>query len=123
MANMTDPALFESQYRAGLDVLAASAATRDAQIHVSGIPPIYWLWTAKRNNVWCRLFAWPFVPCENLLDNPEDDCANSASRFDPDNDYAGDGVNCRRRKQIHRIIRETYNPIMRDVMDEYMQAG
>jgi lysophospholipase L1-like esterase len=123
MAAMTDPALFESRYRAGLDVLAASPATRDAQIHVSGIPAIYWLWNAKRNNFWCRVFAWPFVPCENLLDDPEDDCASSASRLDPDNDYPGDGADCQRRKEFHRIIRDTYNPILRDVLDEYIQSG
>ncbi|NNJ95465.1 MAG: hypothetical protein HKP57_12010 [Halobacteria archaeon] len=123
MAAMTDPGLFESQYRAGLDVLAASPVTRDAQIHVSGIPAIYFLWSAKHNNFWCRVFAWPFVPCENLLDNPDNDCANSTSKFDPDNDYPGDGVNCLRRKQFHRIIRDTYNPILRDVLDEYIQSG
>jgi hypothetical protein len=66
---MTDPGLFEASYRAGLDVLASSDATRNAQIHVSGLPAIYWLWNAKRDVLWCRFFAWPFVPCENLLDN------------------------------------------------------
>ena len=35
---MTDPALFETQYRAGLNVLAASDATKHAYIHVSSIP-------------------------------------------------------------------------------------
>jgi len=123
MATMTDPALFESQYRAGLDVLAASPVTRDAQIHVSGIPAIYWLWNAKHNNSWCKVFAWRFVPCENLLDNPDDDCASSVSRNDPDIDDPGDGGDCLRRKQFHRIIRDTYNPILRDVLDEYVQAG
>ncbi|MGB5259359.1 MAG: SGNH/GDSL hydrolase family protein [Gammaproteobacteria bacterium] len=123
MAAMTDPALFESRYRAGLDVLAASPVTQHAQIHVSGIPAIYWLWNAKRNNFWCKVFAWPFVPCQNLLDNPDDDCASSTSRNDPDNDYPGDGGNCLRRKQFHRIIRDAYNPILRNVLDEYVQAG
>lgn len=123
MATMTDPALFESQYRAGLDVLAASPVTRDAQIHVSGIPAIYWLWNAKHNNSWCKVFAWRFVPCENLLDNPDDDCASNVSRNDPDIDDPGDGGDCLRRKQFHRIIRDTYNPILRDVLDEYVQAG
>jgi lysophospholipase L1-like esterase len=123
LADMTNPAQFEVQYRAGLDVLAASAATRQAQIHVSGIPAIYWLWNAKRGSWWCRLFVWPFVPCQNLLKNPDDDCANSASRNDPDHDYSGDGPNCQRRKQFHRIIRDTYNPILRDVLAEYRQSG
>lgn len=120
---MTDPGLFESYYRAGLDVLAASDATRTAQIHVSGIPAIYWLWNAKRNVFWCRVFAWPFVPCENLLDNPADDCENSASREDPENVYPGDGANCRRRKEFHSIIRDTYNTILRDVLVEYRESG
>ncbi len=91
LSAMTDPGLFETQYRAGLDVLASSEATRLAQIHVSGIPAIYWLWNAKRGDFVCRVFKWPFVPCQNLLDNPNDDCASSASRNDPDNDYPGDG--------------------------------
>jgi len=106
-----------------LDVLASSNATRNAQIHVSGIPAIYWLWNAKRGVFWCRVFAWPFVPCENLLDNPADDCESSASREDPDNIYSGDGINCRRRKELHDIIRDTYNPILRDVLDEYRTTG
>jgi len=116
---MTDPGLFEVHYRAGLDVLAANNATRNAQIHVSGIPAIYWLWNAKQSVFWCSVFVWPFVPCENLLDNPADDCESSSSREDPDNIYPGDGTNCRRRKELHEIIRDTYNPILRDVLDEY----
>ena len=123
LSAMTDPAQFETQYRAGLDVLAASEATRQAQIHVSGIPAIYWLWNAKRGVFWCRVFAWPFVPCQNLLKNPADDCVSGASRNDPDNDYSGDGSNCLRRKQFHRLIRDTYNPILRDVLEEYRQSG
>jgi hypothetical protein len=90
---------------------------------VSGIPAIYWLWNAKRNDFWCRVFVWPNVPCENLLDNPSDDCVSGTSREDPDNDYPGDGTNCQRRKEFHRIIRDTYNPILRDVLEEYRASG
>jgi len=122
LAEMTDPAVFEAQYRAGLDVLAASDATRTARIHVSGIPAIYWLWNAKYNITWCRL-AWSAVPCENLLDNPSNDCISAASRTDPDNDYPGDGPNCLRRKDFHRTIRDTYNPILQTVLDEYRLSG
>jgi len=113
IAEMTDPTMFETQFKAGLDVLAASDATRNAHIHVSGIPAIYWLWNAKYSNFWCRVFVWPFVPCKNLLDNPADDCASSVSRQDPDNDYTGDGPDCQRRKQFHRIVREDYNSTLR----------
>jgi len=120
---MTDPVDFENQYRAGLDILAASAETSSAYIHVSSIPAIYWLWNAKRNIFWCRIFAWPFVPCENLLDNPGDDCASNASRLDPDNVYEGDGENCIRRKEFHAKIRDIYNPILRDVLKEYRDNG
>lgn len=123
MGAMTNPGLFEAYYRAGLEVLASSNATRNAQIHISGIPAIYWLWNAKRSVTWCRIFVWPFVPCENLLDNPSDDCESSISREDPDNVYPGDGSNCRRRKLLHAIIRDTYNPILRDVLDEYRSSG
>jgi lysophospholipase L1-like esterase len=123
LADMTNPAQFEAQYRAGLDVLAASAVTRQAQIHVSGIPAIYWLWVAKRGELQCWLIKWPFVPCQNLLKNPGDDCASGTSRNDPDHDYPNDGPNCLRRKQFHRIIRDTYNPILRDVLEEYRQSG
>lgn len=123
LGSMTDPAIFEAQYRAGLDVLAANDTTNKAQIHVSGLPAIYWLWNSKRNVLWCRLIAWPFVPCENLLDNPADDCVSTASREDPDNVYSGDGANCQRRKEFHRLIRDTYNPIIRDVLAEYRNAG
>jgi lysophospholipase L1-like esterase len=123
LAEMTDPGEFEVEYRAGLDVLASSEITRTAQIHVSGLPAIYWLWNAKRGSWWCRLFAWPFVPCENLLDNPGDDCANSASREDPDTIYPGDGSDCVRRKQFHAAIRDPYNPILRRVVEEYRETG
>ncbi len=123
MGEMTDPALFEAQYRAGLDVLASSSATRSAQIHVSGLPAIYWLWNAKRSNFFCRVFIWPLVPCENLLDNPADDCENDVARQDPDTVYPGDGANCQRRKALHASIRDTYNPILRDVLDEYRTSN
>jgi len=122
-ASMTNPAIFESQYRAGLDVLSGNTVTRNAQVNVSGIPDIYWLWVAKRDVLWCRVFVWPFVPCENLLDSPTDDCESSASSNDPDNVYPGDGSNCLRRKEFHRLIRDTYNPILRDVVAEYRDSG
>ena len=118
MGAMTDPGMFEAHYRAGLDVLASSGATRNAQIHVSGLPAIDWLWNARRGSFWCRVFAWPFVPCENLLDGAADDCESGISREDPDNIYPGDGSNCQRRKGLHRIIRDTYNPILRDVLED-----
>lgn len=120
---MTDKALFEAQYRAGLDLLAASAATRSATIHVSSIPAIYWLWNAKRGDFLCRVFVWPLVPCQNLLDNPTDDCASSASRLDPDEIYPGDGSNCIRRKNFHARIRDEYNPILQSVLEEYRLSG
>ena len=119
LADMTDPGLFESQYRAGLDVLASPVFNDTVNVHISGIPDIYWLWNAKRDSFWCRTFAWPFVPCQNLLANAADDCESSASREDPDTVYAGDGANCQRRKAFHAEIRDTYNPILRDVLAEY----
>jgi len=120
---MTNPVLFADQYRVGLDELAGSELTRYANIHVSSIPAIYWLWNAKRNSFWCRTFAWPFVPCENLLDSPADDCASTASRLDPDTIYEGDGDNCIRRKEFHAKIRDIYNSILRDVLKEYIDDG
>jgi cysteine-rich repeat protein len=121
--SMTDQVLFEEQYRAGLDVLANSALTSSADIHVSSLPAIYWLWNAKMSNWWCRLFVWPNVPCENLLDHPADDCASTVSRLDPDTIYPGDGSNCIRRKTFHAKIRDIYNPILRDVLQEYKDTG
>ena len=123
MSQMTDTALFEAQFRAGLDVLAASNATHNARILVSGIPAIYWLWNARYSNFVCRVFVWPFVPCQNLLDNPADDCADSISRQDPDTVHPGDGANCQRRKEFHRIVRDDYNTVLRDVTEEYRQGG
>jgi cysteine-rich repeat protein len=123
MAEMTDPAVFESQYRAGLDQLSGLSFNDLVNIHISGIPDIYWLWNAKRGNFACRAFIWPFVPCQNLLANAADDCASAASREDPDNVYPGDGANCQRRKAFHAEIRDTYNPILRDVLAEYQAAN
>jgi GDSL-like Lipase/Acylhydrolase len=121
--DMTDPAQFEIQYRLGLDVLAASAATRDAYIHISGIPAIYWLWNAKRTDFLCRFIIWQFVPCENLLDRPANDCGSNNSELDPDTIHPDDGDNCIRRKQFHAQIRDIYNPILRDMLLEYRMDG
>mgnify|MGYP002065466435 CR=1 FL=1 len=70
LAEMTDPALFEAQYRDGLDILAQAPFSETLNLLISGVPDIYWLWNAKRTSLYCRLIAWPFVPCQNLLDNP-----------------------------------------------------
>lgn len=121
--SMTPPEEFESQYCAGLDVLAGSTATRNAYIHVSGIPAIYWLWEAMRNNDWCRFVAWPFVPCQNLLDDHINDCGSNNSHLDPDSIHADDGPECIRRKQFHAKIRDIYNPILKDVLKEYKDDG
>ena len=123
LAEMTDPVLFEDQFKAGLDVLAGSDLTRTAQVHVSGLPAIYWLWNAKRSTFWCYAIVWPFVPCENLLAGDRNDCESSTSREDPDMIYPGDGNNCVRRKLFHAAIRDTYNPILRRVLEEYRETG
>lgn len=123
MAGMTNPATFEAQYRAGLDVLANSPFTSTLNLQVASIPDIYWLWNAKRTNFICSAVIWPFVPCQNLLANSGDDCASSASREDPDTIYPGDGANCQRRKAFHAAIRDTYNPILEDVLSEYQGNG
>jgi len=120
---MTDPGVFEMQFRAGLDELAGSELTRLSQIHVSGLPAIYWLWEAKRSTFWCYAIVWPFVPCENLLEGDRNDCESSTSRQDPDMIYPGDGSNCVRRKQFHAAIRDTYNPALRRVVEEYRESG
>ena len=59
---MTDPDVFEAQYRAGLDVLAASDATKNAYIHVSSISAIYWLWNAMREDNWSKTLFLDFIP-------------------------------------------------------------
>ena len=123
MDAMTDPAAFELQYRAGLDVLSSSPFTQTLNLQVSGIPAIYWLWNAKRSDFMCRAFIWPFVPCENLLSSASNDCADAASVENPDVIYAGDGPNCQRRKEFHARIRDVYNPILRDVLAEYRVGG
>jgi cysteine-rich repeat protein len=122
LASMTDIGLFEDQFRAGLDVLAASETTRLATIHISSLPAIYWLWESRANTspwTWCRLFAWPNVPCQNLLASSSDDCDGIASREDPDTIYPGDGANCQRRKQFHARIRDEYNVVLQEVVTEY----
>ena len=123
LESMTPPEQFESQYRAGLDVLAASSSTKTAYIHVTSIPAIYWLWQVKRQNTWCRLIAWPFVPCQNLLENPDNDCGAGDSDLDPDTIHVDDGPNCIRRKRFHAKIRDIYNPILKKVLQEYIDTG
>ena len=119
LAAMTAPDQFEAQYRAGLEILASNPMPETANLLISGIPAIYWLWEAKRDDFWCRAFAWPFVPCENLLQNAANDCISSESAQNPDVFYDGDGSNCVRRKQFHALIRDEYNTILSDVLAEY----
>jgi len=123
LEEMTPPDQFELLYRAGLDVLANSSVTQNAYIHVSSIPAIYWLWASMRGNDWCRLVAWPFVPCQNLLAKPENDCGVGGSHLDPDVIHPDDGLNCRRRKIFHARIRDVYNPILKRVLTEYKSDG
>ena len=44
ISDMTDPAIFEADLRQGLDILTGSPATKTAEIHLSSLPDIYWLW-------------------------------------------------------------------------------
>lgn len=120
--DMTSAVDFEYFYRAGLDTLAGAVETRDARIHISAIPSIYWLWEALRNDEWC-LFTWQFVPCDSLLANPINDCGTGDSYLDPDTIHEDDGPNCVRRKKFHAMIRDVYNPILRDVLQEYIADG
>jgi lysophospholipase L1-like esterase len=119
---MTPPAEFESYLRAGLDVLASSQKTKDAIVHVSSIPAIYWLWESLKNNEECQK-AWQFVPCQNLLENPINDCGAGQSHLDPDTIHADDGPHCIRRKTVHARIRDIYNPILKNVVKEYADSG
>lgn len=121
--SMTSLDTFETQYRTGLNVLASAPLPESVNLHISGIPDIYWLWNAKRDNLWCRTFAWPFVPCQVLLKNAGDDCASDVSRENPDMYYAGDGPNCQRRKDFHARIRDDYNTILSSVLAEYQANG
>jgi len=123
MSAMTDPALFDQQFRNGLDVLAASPATQNARIDVLSIPAIYWLWNAKYSSNTCRFIWFLGSVCQSLLSGANDDCASATSRLDPDNDYAGDGSNCHRRKLFHRAIRNDYNPRLHDAVQEYHANG
>jgi len=122
LEDMTPAEQFERQYRSGLDALAASNATKKAHIQVSGIPAIYWLWVAMRKNIWC-LLVWNFVPCENLLSEPKNDCGTDDSYLDPDTIHIDDGPDCVRRKTFHARIQGVYNPILRDVLQEYIDDG
>lgn len=122
LESMPSAAEFENNYRAGLDVLAGSTTTRTAVIHVSSIPAIYWLWQALYNNDWCRI-AWQLVPCQNMLGNPVNDCGAGQSYLDPDTIHGDDGPNCRRRKTVHARIRDIYNPILNNVLNEYIKNG
>lgn len=119
IGSMTSAADFERYFRDGLDLLATSPATRESVIHVSSIPSIYWLWESLHNDDWCKI-AWNFVPCANMLADPVNDCASSQSTIDPDNIYPGDGPHCIRRKQVHAIIKNRYNPILKNVVSEYV---
>ena len=120
---MISTAVFETQLRAGLDVLANSPATSEAVVHVSGIPAIYWLWEARKDTLLCPAI-WTFVPCQNLLgridaSSPEDDCASVLSSQTPDLIFSGDGPNCRNRKAFHAAIRDDFNPVLEAVVAEY----
>jgi hypothetical protein len=57
------------------------------------------------------------------LANPTNDCASGNSDLDPDTIHPNDGPNCRRRKEFHAAIRDDYNRILRDVLQEYKESG
>lgn len=124
LAAMTDPVLFEAQYRSGLDKLAGSPVTRTARIDVFSIPAIYWLWNAKYTSSSCRFIWFLGSVCQSLLGGANNVCVSDASRLDPDHDY-GDAADsdCHRRKLFHRAIRDTYNPILQNVLQEYIDGG
>jgi lysophospholipase L1-like esterase len=119
LSDMTPAGEFEDQFRAGLDILASSPATKNARIHVSAIPSLYWLWVALKDDKLCKL-VWQLVPCQNLLENAVDDCGTADSAYDPDVIHDDDGANCIRRKQFHAVIRDVYNPILKNVLQEYI---
>lgn len=122
ISSMTSPQDFEYYYRRGLDILASASETRFSIIQVSSLPAIYWLWESLSQNDWCNI-AWLFVPCENLLDNPGNDCGVENSSKFPDTIRHDDGPNCVRRKTIHALIRDIYNPILENVLNEYIETG
>jgi len=122
---MTDPDQFGLQFRAGLQTLADSPATRNARIDVISIPAIYWLWNAKYSSSWCR-FVWSFASvCQALLNNANERCVSDASRLDPDNNDYGDGPDsaCYHRKEFHIAIRDEYNPKLHDAVQEFHDNG
>jgi len=125
LAEITAPALFEAQYRSGLNALAGSPATRNARIDVISIPAIYWLWHAKHSSFTCR-FIWAIGGvCQALLSGANTGCVSTASELDPDQNDYGDlpGSACYRRKQLHAAIRDIYNPILQNVLQEYINNG
>jgi lysophospholipase L1-like esterase len=121
--NMTPKQDFEDAFILGLEALRASDATRNAHINVVGIPAIYWLWEAKRRDLLCSLLIWPFVPCQNLLYRPANDCGANDSSQDPDTIRPDDGLNCVRRKNFHKSIRDDYNEILARVVALYRTNG
>jgi lysophospholipase L1-like esterase len=121
---MTDLEQFEHDYTEGLEILAGAESTKNAEIHVYGIPSIYWLWIAKKSSWWCRtVWAGGDICLALLLDSNNDDCESIASRDNPDNNYPSDGPNCLRRKIFHRRIRDDYNTKLRDVLQGYINTG
>jgi hypothetical protein len=124
LAEMTDPDDFGDQFELGLDILAGSAATKNAYIHVSGIPAIYWLWEATRSDPWCNFFwRWIYMPCKVLLLNWENDCGSGDSHLYPDTINDDDGENCIRRKNFHKAIWYEYNQRLSDIVDYYRDEG
>lgn len=121
--HMTPKQDFEDAFILGLEALRASDATRNAHINVVGIPAIYWLWEAKRSDLLCSILIWTFVPCQNLLDQPANDCGANNSSQDPDTINPDDGPNCVRRKNFHKSIRDDYNEILARVVALYRTNG
>jgi lysophospholipase L1-like esterase len=58
-----------------------------------------------------------------LLKDPGNDCGSGDSHLDPDTIHPDDGPNCTRRKEFHKKIRDIYNPILRDVLQQYRADG
>jgi lysophospholipase L1-like esterase len=114
---------FEANFRAGLDELANAEETRNALVHVSGIPAIYWLWHAKNGRGLCN-FVWSFGNvCQALLSGAGTGCTSNASAQDPDTIDPNDTASCNYRKNFHALIRDVYNPKLEQVVSEYRNSG
>jgi len=81
-STMTSEAVFETQFRAAMQVLAGPSAPANRVVYVLSIPRVKGLWEVLRFNGSARFAWWLFGICQSMLRNPLSTSSSDTQRRD-----------------------------------------